>query len=289
MRSLYFVCAVVAVAWADADIVDNPLFEDLASKGIAATSRDTIRLPRPSMADGLKADAQNAAIAAIAGQDYPIEELARKSVVAPHILKIRDIPTSNPDTPAHGIDLWFIAYGDPQTVANKQFLEQWRDEQRDHKIVTLAAAELVKRGIKELRSSQLQDRYAHVEFPLLERVRVKATLHTILTSGKESVVVALKMDPAFAGDADFPNQWRSMSRDDDGRLQLGAAEPYAGAGAYVKITRLHQPVGAAFIEYHLVFAEPKGWFGGANLLRSKVPILVQSEVRSFRRQLAKFK
>jgi hypothetical protein len=41
------------------------------------------------------------------------------------------------------------------------------------------------------------------------------------------------------------------------------------------------------IEVHMVFAEPKGWFEGRNLLRSKLPPVMQDSVRKFRRQLAK--
>src|SRR5205814_1186239 len=93
----------------------------------------------------------------------------------------------------------------------------------------------------------------------------------------------------FGDDPEFPNRWRPISRDDDGKPVLGEAHPYGGAGAYIKITRLAEPAGALFVEYHLVFTEPKGWFGGANLLRSKVPILTQSEVRAFRRELGKAK
>ena len=41
-----------------------------------------------------------------------------------------------------------------------------------------------------------------------------------------------------------------------------------------------------FIECHMIFDEPRGWFGGANLLRSKLPLAVQEEVRNFRRRLS---
>ena len=63
-------------------------------------------------------------------------------------------------------------------------------------------------------------------------------------------------------------------------------QPYAGLGSYVKATRLAEPAGAVFIEYHVVFAEPQGWFHGANLLRSKLPIVAQDMVRKFRRKMA---
>ena len=43
----------------------------------------------------------------------------------------------------------------------------------------------------------------------------------------------------------------------------------------------------AAVECHIVFAEPEAWFGGKNLLRSKLPLAVQDEdVRSSRRKLA---
>jgi hypothetical protein len=54
----------------------------------------------------------------------------------------------------------------------------------------------------------------------------------------------------------------------------------------VKITRLAEPAGSLFVEYHVAFAEPQGWFQGANLLRSKLPIAAQDSVRKFRRTLA---
>ena len=60
-----------------------------------------------------------------------------------------------------------------------------------------------------------------------------------------------------------------------------------GAGMYFKITKLAAPEGALFIEQHVMFAEPAGWFGGANLLRSKLPIAVQDNVRTMRREFQK--
>jgi hypothetical protein len=45
--------------------------------------------------------------------------------------------------------------------------------------------------------------------------------------------------------------------------------------------------GAMLIEYHSVFEQPSGWFGGRDRLRSKLPLAVQDEVRTFRRKLKK--
>ena len=54
-----------------------------------------------------------------------------------------------------------------------------------------------------------------------------------------------------------------------------------------ELKALAAPEEALFIECHLVFDEPQGWFNGANLIRSKVPVLVEDTVRKARRRLAK--
>ena len=54
------------------------------------------------------------------------------------------------------------------------------------------------------------------------------------------------------------------------------------------MTPLAEPAGAILVECHGVFEEPQGWFQGAPLLRSKLPMLVQEQVRGFRGKLVKF-
>ena len=53
------------------------------------------------------------------------------------------------------------------------------------------------------------------------------------------------------------------------------------------IGHLKEPANAILVEFHQVFVEPKKWFDGANLLRSKLPLVIQPEVRAFRRELTK--
>ena len=69
--------------------------------------------------------------------------------------------------------------------------------------------------------------------------------------------------------------------------KLDEAHPWDGAAFYLKITKLAEPAGALFVEEHVVFAEPTGWFDGANLLRSKLPLVIQNNVRTMRREWAK--
>ena len=119
---------------------------------------------------------------------------------------------------------------------------------------------------------------------LFNRVRICATMQAIQTRSADSLVLAAMLDPRFAADEQFPNCWRPISRDDNGRQHIGAAQPYRTAGWYCKATQLHEPAGALFVEFHVLFDEPVGWFNGANLLRSKLPMVVQEGVRKFRRR-----
>ena len=72
-----------------------------------------------------------------------------------------------------------------------------------------------------------------------------------------------------------------------GAQQLGDPHPYSGFGGYIKVSELVEPAGALLIEMHFVFDEPEGWFGGKNLLRTKLPLAVQENVRKFRGELKK--
>jgi hypothetical protein len=265
----------------------NELFEELQTKSIVVGPMEKAALPAPSMADGLDVAKQQEVLAAVAGTNYSVEELVRPSVVAPFVLKYRDVRPSDPDAPAYGIDLWFVAHGDLDALAGKDFLDKWQAGRKDQQVQVLTAAELAKRKLEERSGEGRQERYGHAVFTVLDRVQVSATLHSVLTRQTDSILAAARVEPRFRDDPEFPNRWRSIGRDDDGKPVVGEPHPYGGAGAYLKITRLIEPAGALFVEYHLVFTEPKDWFGGANLLRSKVPILTQSEVRAFRRELAR--
>ena len=115
----------------------------------------------------------------------------------------------------------------------------------------------------------------------------RSTLRLISTRTAASLLSASRVDDRFAGDAEYPNAYRRLSRDELGKMTRGPWQPYHDAGAYLKATRLAEPPGALLLEYHAIFWEPHDWFDGANLLRSKLPTLMQSKVRWVRRKLRK--
>jgi hypothetical protein len=265
----------------------NPLYRALREAGVAVGAKAKAKLPEPALPDGLDARAQQAVLKTLAGRDYAVTDLLENTPVAPYISKIRALTPSDPQAPAYGLDLWFVAYGDLETLTKKEFLESLlRSGRKEARVQVLDRAALAKRGLPAATEGGPEERYTHAVVALLDRVQVSATTRTALSRTPESLLFATQIDPRFTDDQAFPNHWRALTRDNE-KSPAGPPYPYDSAASYLKVTRLAEPRGALFVEYHLIYTEPVRWFDGANLLRSKLPTLMQSEVRSFRGRLAK--
>ncbi len=264
---------------------ENPLFKNLLDTGMPIGAGVKSQLPAPTLPDGLDAVKQKAAILKLIGDDYTFEDFTRKSAVAPQLVKFRDIEPSDPKAPARGVDSWFIVYGDMKAIDDEKFRDRItnvsRSEGKGH---TLTKEDLTKRKILVPKGDR--EGFGFVEFDLIEKVKLSVTGRAIWSRTAESAVVAAEVDPRFAGDAEFPNQWRSIIKE-GGESKLGPVQPWAGSAFYLKITQLAEPAGALFCEQHVVLVEPLGWFDGANLLRSKLPAVIQNNVRTMRREWAK--
>jgi hypothetical protein len=266
----------------------NEILKRLVTKDGLPDTGDFV-LPKPSMADGLDRAGQEAVIAAVADANHPPEALERKSLFAPFILKIAGDEEAAKQSTLRRVDFWFVAYGKLDKIADQSFWKSVRsslddredDEFSSTQTAILSAMQLAARHI----SDRDDERHLWADLTLFNRVRVSATMQAQQTRSAESIILAAMVDPRFADDKEFPNRWWPMTRDDAGHLQQGDPHPYRTAGWYYKATELHEPAGAIFIEYHILYDEPHGWFDGANLLCSKLPLLVQEAVRKFRRQL----
>jgi hypothetical protein len=270
----------------------NPVFTFLTTRGVSVGGNEVVKLPAPTLADGLSAAEQRRAIEAVAGESHTWDDLTRKSVVAPFVLKIAN-GEGAPERRGRRLDIWFVAYGPIKILEDQDFLQkQFKsatsegDPENGSKSKILSDADLKSRGLKT--SGRPGDtQYIAIEFTLLDKVRLQATTVSTRSRTANSNIAASFLDPHFANDTEYPNQWRPVTRDDDGRRHFGSPQPYSGFGGYAKATRLVEPAGAILVEYHAAFAEPQDWFGGTNLLRSKLPILAQLIVRQLRRAIEK--
>jgi len=265
----------------------NPVYKSLREDGLQYTERFKQPLPAPVMADGLNAAQQLAVIKKLAGEDYSVAELLRKSVVAPQILRINKIDPSDPKNPARIVEAYFVAYGDMKKIANKTFLDRLITVSKNQgQGKSLDAKELAQRGIQIDPRDQDFEGYGWAKYDLFDKVRIATTGRSYWSQTPDSIVIAMHMDPRFRKDAVYPNQWRSLTKK-AGQLSEGPPVPYDGAGSYMKITRLAEPVGALFVESVIGFSEPSGWFNETNMLRPKLPPVLQSQIRTIRGELLK--
>jgi|HubBroStandDraft_6_1064221.scaffolds.fasta_scaffold147770_1 hypothetical protein len=285
-------CFCAAAAMPRLCQADNQVLESLLSQGVEIGPHDFVRLSPPTLADGLNAAQQRRAIEAIPDGGHTWEELTRRSVVAPIILKMSTDEHSQQRLCCR-LDVGFVAYGTLAAVRELRCLQSQSkpsgtevDTENGVTIKPLTSGDLLRRGLKPPEHED-EPHYFADELRILGRVRIAMTTRSATSQTPDSILSASILDTRFANDSQFPNCWRSVSRDETGRRTLGSRQPYSGYGGYAKATRLMKPVGATLIEYHLVFAEPEGWFGSSNSLRSKVPLVAQYLVRQLRQELEK--
>ncbi len=292
MNLTFITLALLALA-ADKPAAENPVFKQLREKGVTVSDGTALRLPPPIMADGLDAAGQRAAMEEVADVRSSPAELVRKSFFAPVVVKVRTLRPAKDEGPAvRSIDLWFVAHGDWGVLNSKDFLEsalKTNEEGKSQVVLksgVLTDKELAARKLTATVKDGYEERFVYSTIALFDRVQLSATRFAVMTKGKETILAAGRLDPRFAKDPDYPNQWRPLLRNALANIKPGPVHPFTHAGGYAKITRLRTPAGAVFVECHVVYEEDYGWFDGANLVKQKVPVMVQEKVRTFRRKLA---
>jgi hypothetical protein len=273
----------------DPHLAQNPVYRQLIETGVEADG-EAYRLPLPALGGASDAATQQEVIAEVV-PEHLRPRFFRDSVVAPHVVKLESQERTDGSRfrIAH---FWFAAKANLSEIVEDDFLDSMTTQERDEEAgqgQVLTAEQLQARGIELANPDpdNLQENYGHGQMRLLKKVDIAVTSRSFWTKHENSAVAAMVLDPRFADDQEFPNSWRKLTRNEAGTLQLGEPHAYAGSGGYVKISQLHQPEGFVMVEGHLAFVEPQAWFGGANLLGSKLPALIQTEVRAVRKALLK--
>jgi len=264
----------------------NPILAGSIRDGIVVKGVQ-VRLPAPSFADGLDAVASLAALKGVVGDDRAVKEFLRDSVTAPFILKTRDVKAG--DDIVRVADLWFAVRAGLDDVDPDAVLRQ-----ADEKAVEVGNMRFASKvlGEDDLRARKVEpvagrkEWYTHSKGRLLDRISVEATDHAAVTRSPESLAIASRTDPAFDRDDAYPNRWTKLARA-GGAETSGPPQIYGGAISYVKITRLASEPDVLLVESHLAFVEPREWFDGNPILRSKFGVIAQDQVRQLRREIAR--
>ena len=202
--------------------------------GVPIADGEIVKLPEPTLADGMTAAAQRRQIEAIAEGRNSWEDLTRRSVVAPFLLKNLagrfragqgnwDAASTCGSSPTEAWTPWLAtSFSAPIQSGCRGFRKCFVGPAagRCGPEETRLACPVGGRG-SAIRGGRGDSAGASP---------VSATTRSIKTRTAESLLVASVLEPRFAADAEYPNRWRSISRDDAGNRQLGEPHTYQRVG-----------------------------------------------------------
>ena len=271
----------------------NSVYAGVLGEGLKANGA-AVKLPGPRLRDGQSAEAQRTALREVAGSDQRLDELVRKSVTAPYIIKVHDMKAG--EATIRVVDLWFVVYADIDEVdpaseaakADEKGVEAGNMVLRTRllKSEEIRAAGIAPPPGPERSGAGPMTWYAHIHGRLLDRIELDVTNQVMATRTKESILVAARTDPAFDKPGPYTNGWKPVGGDAaHDQDAAGGSRPYRGGISYTKISRLAFQPGALLVEMHGAFVEPREWFQGAPILRSKFSVVAQDQIRRLRREL----
>lgn len=270
----------------------NAVYSTLLKEGLTLDGTQ-LDFPAPVLHDGEPAATQREALVKVAGSSARFDELARDSVTAPFLLKVHDETTKGGDLIRRG-DLFFVVHADLDGIKPDDLTRRGTEEKPveagNMRFVNhiLTDEEQRARGFGGATAEgDRHEWFVHAKGQLLDRIEVEASNRVTATRSADSWVFASRTEPKFNDDKTYPNRWRPLGGKGDGNRS--DAKPYAGGGSYVKISKLAAPAGALFVEAHFAFDEPRAWFDGAPILRSKISLVAQDQIRRLRRELAQQK
>jgi hypothetical protein len=268
----------------------NPVYQELLTRGVGLGAGRPRVFPPALMADGLTAAQQQQKLRALCVGPDPrkpllaYDDVIDRDAAAAYYFDNRAINPSDPKAPAYSVDIWFVTYGDLAKIAKRDPLQLFGTSPSDAVTTELDKEALEERKITPLRlRPPLRERYVNTVADLLNTVKLSLTNHAVVSQSGDSLVVASKVDPRFNGDKEYPNMWQMLPEGLEANPKAPKGPQPIDVGAfYLKITRLAQPQGALFVEFHQVSTEPKAWFNGGPVLRGKIPLEVNKRVKDFR-------
>ncbi len=243
----------------------------------------TIILPTPTLTDDQSSQIQRASLAKLAGSSRQLDELLRDSVTAPFILKLRDVPVES--AIVRIADLGFAIHADFDSLKPEEVFRAKAGPPVEVGNMRFETQVLTKDELTALNFPADDPAwYVHSRNRMLDRILVESTDRVVATRSASSIVVSSRTDPRFDAEPKAPNHWKTLGKP-AGPKEDGLPQTYVGSVGYVKVTKLEGPGGILWVEAHFAFVEPKAWFDGAAILRSKLSLVAQDQIRRLRREL----
>jgi hypothetical protein len=253
---------------------------------------EPMRLPMPLLDPSMSADAQREAIDEL--DDF--EKMSQKKVTAHHELKMEKFDEGVTGGVFRSADYYFIAYGKLQQLSDRKWMGTlFAEDGKSSKTTSLEPdrepiADDAKKGRsidwleanvfdKVWLSVVLESRFERTDAMLIGGARV-------VEAGPEGKVKST-WSPYAQQKSGQSNAGSDSGSNAGSDAAAGGGEQYVGLAGYTFAMPLAGVEGALWIESHLLYYEPEGWFGGRNLLQTKLPLLVQNRIRAARQELAK--
>jgi hypothetical protein len=264
----------------------NDVYQSLLHDGITLAATH-VAFPAPLLTDSVTPDAERAILHKLAGSDSAVREFLRNAVTAPQILKLRDEKAAD-GTIIRVAELYFAVHARLEDIDPGRLGRREEDgkpvEAGNMKLSTRRMSDeaLKERGIA--RQDPKLEWYTHTSGTLLDKIEVESTDRARSTQSAASWVFASRTDLRFDGDKQYPNRWKSVGL--GAAKQSGSPNKFDGGASTTRISRLASSPETLFVECHFAFAEPRAWFDGAPILRSKISIVAQDQIRRLRREFA---
>ncbi|MGI9473881.1 MAG: hypothetical protein ACR2NZ_20225 [Rubripirellula sp.] len=280
---------------------------ELVSSGIVIAG-ERVPIQSPSVDPRGQSELRMAAQEKLAGA-HGWTRFSRNSVVAPVKIELAYLKNEAGDRVGHRIHVAYVVHAgietlrdsdlmgglfggstskeaetkDPESEASKALEDQkadesFRSEQMDDATVTSLGIE-----------SQPGVGFGWLEFLLLKKVELQGVIRSNRFEGVDYVAITWELAEEFTDREPvherFRNEWVRRDRSPSGSLIRSEATSFAGAAGYLVLSSVDGTDNACLIEAEVVLHEPEGWFNGSNLLRSKLPLILQESARRFRRGL----
>ncbi len=193
----------------------NPLLNELLDKGLPVPQGPTLRLPPPLLKEGLSIQDQEAALKRAAGKN-DFENFTKDTPGAPFTLNLNAVDDKGKRV-GQTIDVYFLAFGKLDKVKKEDVLNQLiGTESKKGKNVgqakILSAEQLRMRGIQSLNGPNVEERFACLDFLLLEKVKITGVTDNVKTTGPDWVALAMPSTHALKRTRNSPIAGRRSIR-----------------------------------------------------------------------------
>lgn len=262
------------------------LLAELTNVGVEFREGVKVVLPTPTLAGELNAEQLEQARSQLAGNDG-WDKFTRDSVVAPVTIKLEYVTDKEGTRVGHNVHSAFVVHAKLESLADKVLMQQifGKPDSKDAsgmKVVELSEAEMKEAGVEVLTADEktaTNVTYSHVEFTLLEKIRLKGVMRIERLATPGSTTICWMLDQQFKSNDSLRGTWAKIGD------EASEPKPYAGWAGYMNVTRVNESPETLLIESRMLLHELPEWFSASNFVRSKLPLAIQEGARNFRRKL----